>query len=342
MTTAPRSGTVAPGHALADGRARCDVCPHRCALREGERGRCFVRQARGGRVGLPSYGCVSGVAVDPVEKKPLYHFLPDTPILSLGTIGCNLSCRFCQNWTISQPKDERALAETLPPEGVVELARKTGCPSVAFTYNEPIVTYEYTLDAARACRDAGLRTVAVTSGFITPEARGPFFAALDAANVDLKSFSDDFYRRLCGARLPPVLDTLTYIRRETACWLELTTLLIPGENDGADELRALVGWVGENLGPDVPLHFSAFHPAHEFRDRPPTPPATLARAREIARAAGLHHVYTGNVRDPEGGQTLCASCGAVLIRRDGFDVVETRLRAGACPACRAPCAGVWQ
>ena len=333
----------APCAALPDGRIECGLCPHRCALKDGQRGICFVRRARGGIVEPAAYGRISGAAADPVEKKPLHHFLPGSRTLSFGTIGCNLACRFCQNWPISRPADDSALSdETVSPADIVEAARRAGCPSVSFTYNEPVVTYEYTLACAAACRAAGLRTIAVTAGYIEPGPRAAFFGALDAANVDLKSFDERFYRRLCGAHLQPVLDTLAFIRGETRCWLEVTTLVIPGENDSDGELRRLAEWIVANLGPDVPLHFSAFHPNHRMLDHEPTGAASLRRARGIALAAGVRHVYTGNVRDDEGSATSCHGCGAVLVRRDGFRVLENRLAAGgACPACGALCAGVW-
>lgn len=317
----------------------CGLCPHRCKLREGQRGICFARQCLNGQVTWSAYGQLSALALDPIEKKPLYHFLPGTQTLSTGTIGCNLACRFCQNATISKPTDERSLGETVLPEQLADLAVRADCPSVSFTYNEPIVSFEYTVDAARACRARGLKTIAVTAGYIEPEPRRTFFGALDAANIDLKAFTDSFYRRLCGIHLQPVLDTLLYVKNETKVWLELTTLLIPGENDSDEELDALTQWIAAKLGVDVPLHFSAFFPTHKLLDRPPTPAATLTRARAIGLRNGLRYVYTGNVRDLEGGSTRCAGCGASLIERDGYRLTALRLRQGACPDCGAPCAG---
>ncbi len=328
--------------ALGDGRVQCRLCPHRCVLRDGQRGKCFVRFNQGGVLLSAANGRVSGLAVDPIEKKPLYHFLPGSRSLSFGVIGCNLSCQFCQNWNISHPRDDSALAGSVTPEAVAELAVQKGCASASFTYNEPIVSFEFTREVARACRARGLRTVAVTAGYIEPEPRREFFGWMDAANVDLKSFRDDFYRRLCGARLQPVLDTLSYLRRETPCWLEVTTLLIPGENDEPSELEALARWCFEHLGPDTPMHFSAFYPQHRMRDRPPTPPALLRQACAIARECGMRHVYTGNIVDPEGSATRCSSCGARLLARDGFALSEQRLDAqGRCPDCGMVCAGVF-
>jgi pyruvate formate lyase activating enzyme len=334
---------AAPFRVLPDGRVECGLCPHRCALKEGQRGICHVRCARGGRIEFRAFGRISGAAADPVEKKPLYHFLPATRTLSFGTLGCNLGCRFCQNWHISRPEDESALSdEIVDPADMAEAARRAGCPSVSYTYNEPIVSYEYTLACAAACRAAGVRNIAVTAGYIEPGPRAVFFGAMDAANVDLKSFDERFYRRLCGAHLQPVLDTLEFIRRETRCWLEVTTLVIPGENDSDAELRRLSEWIAGHLGPDVPLHFSAFHPNHRMLEHPATDPASLRRARALALAAGLRHVYTGNVRDDEGSTTFCHACHAAMIRRDGFQVAGNRLGPdGACPACGAACAGVW-
>lgn len=339
----PQAVHAAPCTRLADGRVECGLCPHRCALKEGQRGICYVRRAEGGAIRLSAFGRVSGMAADPIEKKPLYHFLPGTESLSVGTIGCNLSCRFCQNWHISAPSDDSALSgDIVPPDALVRAARGAGCPSVSFTYNEPIVTFESTLAYAAACRAAGLKTVAVTAGYIEPGPRAVFFGAMDAANVDLKAFDGRFYRRLCGARLRPVLDTLEFIRRETSCWLELTTLLIPGENDSESELRDLARWILDRLGPDVPMHFSAFHPTHRMSGHAATLPETVRRARAIAKAEGVRHVYTGNIADDEGSTTVCHACGIPLIRRHGFVVAGRTLASdGRCPGCNAPCAGVW-
>ena len=322
---------------------QCDVCPRACRLREGQRGFCFVRACAGGEIVLTTYGRSSGFCVDPIEKKPLDHFLPGSTVLSFGTAGCNLACRFCQNWDISKSRDLDTLAAAASPETIAAAAQRLGCASVAFTYNDPVIFLEYAVDAADACRALGIRSVAVTAGYVCPEARADFFAHMDAANVDLKAFSDDFYRRLCGGRLRPVLDTLEYLVHETDVWVELTTLLIPGRNDSDAELDAMTRWGVERLGPDVPWHFTAFHPAYRLLDVPPTPPATLARARRIARANGVRHAYTGNVVDPEGQSTYCAGCGACVIERDGYRLGAWRLTGdGCCTACGARLPGVFR
>jgi len=291
---------------------------------------------------LALHGQASGLCADPIEKKPLYHFLPGSAVLSFGTIGCNLACRCCQNWHLSRARGRSAGLEAAPPESVVREARAQGCAGVAFTYNDPVVFHEYAVDTARACREAGLRTVAVTAGYVCPEPRAEFYREMDAANVDLKSMSDVFYRRVCGARLEPVLDTLRYIRNHTRTWLELTTLLIPGENDSEEELRQLTRWVVAELGSDVPMHFTAFHPAWRMTHRPPTPLATLTHARDIATHGGVRYAYTGNAVDPEGSATRCHRCGRLLIARAGFAASAAGMdERGRCRGCGTPCAGVF-
>jgi pyruvate formate lyase activating enzyme len=330
-------------HRLPDGRVQCDVCPRACRLREGQRGFCFVRARLGDAVVLTTYGRSSGFCIDPVEKKPLDHFLPGTPTLSFGTAGCNLGCRFCQNWDISTSRAWDTLADEASPEGVALTAAQTGCRSVSFTYNDPVIFLEYAVDIAAACHERGLRTIAVTAGYAEPAAGAEFFGAMDAANVDLKSFDDETYRNVCLARLAPVLDTLEAIADAGRTWLEITTLLIPELNDSDAELEALTRWIVDHLGPAVPLHFSAFHPDHRMRDRPPTPASTLARARSIGRANGLRYVYTGNIHDPEGQTTLCHACGGLLIGRDGYAITGWGLDAeGACAGCGEPCPGVFE
>jgi pyruvate formate lyase activating enzyme len=345
MRNQPDLDSVAPTRywqRLPDGRVQCDVCPRHCQLAEGQRGLCFVRARSEDEVVLTSFGRSSGYCVDPIEKKPLSHFLPGTPVLSFGTAGCNLSCRFCQNWDISKSREFDTLADQAPPERIAYAARELGCRSVAFTYNDPVIFLEYAVATAQECHAHDIRTVAVTAGYVCPEPRREFFGHMDAVNVDLKAFSEDFYKRICGAELAPVLDTLCYLKRETDVWLEITTLLIPGHNDSDEELARAAAWVAENLGPDVPWHFSAFHPDYRMRDVPPTPPETLTRARELARSHGLHHVYTGNVHDPEGGSTLCHACGALLIGRDGYELTAWNLSDDAhCRDCGTPCAGVF-
>ncbi|MHC5004161.1 MAG: AmmeMemoRadiSam system radical SAM enzyme [Planctomycetota bacterium] len=333
-------------HALEDGRVQCDLCPRFCRLREGQRGMCFVRACQGGRIVLTTYGRSSGFCIDPVEKKPLNHFLPGTPVLSFGTAGCNLACKFCQNWNITKSVEVDVLSDEASPERIAEVARRLGCRSVAFTYNDPVVFMEYAVDTADACRARGIRAVAVTAGEICPEPRAELFAHMDAANVDLKAFTDRFYRRICGGSLAPVLDTLVHVRRHTDVWLEITTLLIPGENDGDEELDAMTRWVVAELGPDVPMHFTAFRPSWRMLDTPPTPPSTLGRAREIAIGNGVRYAYTGNVHDPGGGSTCCHACGELLIGRDGYELGAWHLmvdeRGARCLFCGAPCAGVFE
>jgi pyruvate formate lyase activating enzyme len=327
---------------LEDGRVRCDVCPRYCKLRDGQRGMCFVRARAGDQIVLTTWGRSSGFCVDPIEKKPLNHFLPGSAVLSFGTAGCNLACKFCQNWDISKSREFDTLADAATPEALARAAERLGCDSVAFTYNDPIVFMEYAMDVADACRERGVRTVAVTAGYMCDAPRREFYRHIDAANVDLKAFTDDFYRRVCGAELQPVLDTLLHLKHETSVWFEITTLLIPGANDSSEEIRALSAWVRKELGPDVPLHFTAFHPDWKMRDRPPTPPSTLSRAREIALGEGLHFVYTGNVHDPGGQSTFCPSCGALVIERDGYTLGEWHLTSGGhCAACGTPVAGVF-
>jgi pyruvate formate lyase activating enzyme len=322
-----------------DGRVRCYLCPRDCRLADGQRGFCFVRRNVGGRLVLTTYGRSSGFCIDPVEKKPLNHFHPGTSVLSFGTAGCNLGCRFCQNWDISKSRQLDRLMEEAPADAIAEAAVRHACRSVAFTYNDPVIFAEYAIDVAAACRARGIRTIAVSAGHIGPEARPEFFAAMDAANIDLKAFTDDFYRSVTLSSLAPVLETLRYLRHETTVWVEITTLLIPGLNDDDAELHAQCEWIAENLGPDVPLHFSAFHPDFKMLDRPPTPPATLARARRIALSKGLHFVYTGNVHDPEGGSTWCPGCGALLIGRDWYELGAYTLERDRCRECGLRIAG---
>ncbi|MDB5866827.1 MAG: Radical [Betaproteobacteria bacterium] len=319
---------------LEDGRMQCDLCPRDCRLHEGQRGACFVRQRVGDQMVLTTYGRSSGFCIDPIEKKPLNHFYPGSSVLSFGTAGCNLACKFCQNWDISKSRDMDRLADQATPEAIAAAAAQHGCKSVAFTYNDPVIFAEYAMDIADACRERGIRSVAVTAGYIHPQARREFYAKMDAANVDLKAFTDDFYFKLCGARLKPVLDTLVYLKHETDVWFEITTLLIPGKNDSDEELRAECQWIMKELGPDVPVHFTAFHPDHKMTDIPATPAATLTRARTIALEQGLHYVYTGNVHDAAGGATYCTGCKAPLIVRDWHRIEDYRLTPeGACPDC---------
>jgi len=329
-------------HALEDGRVQCDACPRACRLREGQRGLCFVRGRENDRIRLFTYGRSSGFCVDPIEKKPLNHFLPGTAVLSFGTAGCNLACRFCQNWSMSRSRETDTLADRASPEDLARTAERLGCRSVAYTYNDPVIFLEYAIDVAQACHERGIRSVAVTAGYVCPEPRAELFRHMDAANIDLKSFSEDFYYRICGAHLQPVLETLEYVKHETKVWLEITTLLIPDANDSDEEIDALTRWIAGHLGPDVPLHFTAFHPDWKMRDRPPTPPQTLTRARRIALGNGLRFVYTGNVHDREGGSTFCPGCGTRVIERDWYELGEWKLDArGRCLACGTQIPGVF-
>ena len=327
-------------HRLDDDRIQCDLCPRDCRLHEGQRGACFVRMRQDDRMVLTTYGRSSGFCVDPIEKKPLNHFYPGSSVLSFGTAGCNLACKFCQNWDISKSKDMDRLMDQASPEAIAAAALEYGCKSVAFTYNDPVIFAEYAMDVADACHARGLQAVAVTAGYMHDQPRRDFYAKMDAANVDLKAFSQDFYFKLTGAQLQPVLDTLVYLKQETDVWFEITTLLIPGKNDSDEEITAMSRWIGKQLGPDVPLHFSAFHPDHKMRDTPATPASTLVRARDIARSEGLHFVYTGNVHHREGDTTYCPGCQAALIERDWYQINRYRLSPdGHCPHCRVTIPG---
>jgi len=346
MPDVPITGLTVPTkywHALDNGRVQCDLCPRFCKLQEGQRGLCFVRGRQDDRIVLATYGRSSGFCVDPIEKKPLNHFLPGTPVLSFGTAGCNLACKFCQNWDISKSRETDTLADQATPEVIARAAQRLGCDSVAFTYNDPVIFLEYAVDVADACHELGIQAVAVTAGEICPAPREELYSHMDAANVDLKGFTEDFYRRICGGELGAVLDTLRYLKHETDVWFEITTLLIPGENDSDRELDAMTRWVVEELGPDVPHHFTAFHPDYKMLDKPPTPPATLTHARRIAMANGIRYAYTGNVHDEDGGSTWCHVCGERLIGRDWYVLKEWNLTPdGACIACGTPCAGRFQ
>jgi len=330
-------------HRLDDGRVQCDLCPRYCKLHEGQRGLCFVRANQGGKIVLTTYGRSSGYCVDPIEKKPLNHYLPGTPVLSFGTAGCNLACKFCQNWDISKSREMDTLMDEAPPEKIAKVAHKLQCRSVAYTYNDPVIFMEYAVDTAKACRDYDIKSVAVTAGYISEEPRKEFFAYMDAANVDLKAFTERFYWKITGGHLQPVLDTLVYLKHQTQVWFELTTLLIPGENDSAQELDEMSKWVVKELGPDVPMHFTAFHPDWKMMDKPPTPLSTLKRAREIAMGNGVRYAYTGNVHDEDGESTYCHNCGTKLIGRDWYVITEWNLdEHGACRKCGTPCAGVFE
>ena len=328
-------------HQLDDGRIQCDLCPRYCKLHDGQQGLCYVRERQGNQMLLTTYGRSSGFCVDPIEKKPLNHFLPGTSILSFGTAGCNLSCKFCQNWDISKAREDHRLSDQATPEMLADAAARLGCSSVAYTYNDPVIFLEYAVDVAQACRARNVKNVAVTAGYICDEPREEFFRYMDAANVDLKAFNDRFYYKLCGAHLDPILETLKYLKHETDVWIELTTLLIPGENDSDDELNAMCQWIAEELGCDVPLHFSAFHPDWKMRDKERTPMATLIRARNIAKKYGLRYVFTGNVHDSDGGSSYCHACDGLLIERDWYQLGQWHIKNGSCGHCGEGVAGVF-
>ena len=322
------------------GRIQCDLCPRNCKLHEGQRAACFVRAMQGGEMVLTTYGRSSGFCIDPIEKKPLNNFHPGSSVLSFGTAGCNLACKFCQNWDISKSRDMDRLMDDATPQAIARAAQAHGAKSVAFTYNDPVIFAEYAMDTADACHALGVKTVAVTAGYMHLAPAREFYSKMDAANVDLKAFSDDFYVNLCGGHLQPVLDLLAMVHHETDCWLEITTLLIPGKNDTDGELKALSAWVMKELGPDVPLHFSAFHPDWKLDTIPATPLATLTRARQIAIDAGLHYVYTGNVHDKRGDTTFCPGCGKPVIERDWYQILAYALdAAGHCKHCGTAVAG---
>lgn len=328
---------------LEDGRVQCEMCPRYCRLKEGARGLCFVRARQGDAIVLTTYGRSSGFCVDPIEKKPLNHFLPGTPVLSFGTAGCNLACNFCQNHDISKSREMDRMQAEAQPEAIAQAALGLGCRSVAFTYNDPVIFHEYARDIAIACREVGVRTVAVTAGYVTERARPDFFRHIDAANVDLKAFTERFYRDVTKSRLQPVLDTLVYLVKETGVWVEITNLIIPGENDDEAEIGAMTAWVVENLGPDVPVHFSAFHPDYRMLDKQRTPPETLAMARRIARRNGVRHAYIGNVHDIGRQSSYCHHCGTRTIGRDWYELSDWRLTAdGCCAGCGTRMAGVFE
>ena len=330
-------------HALDDGRVQCDLCPRECKLHEGQQGLCFVRANQNNEVVLTTYGRSSGFCIDPIEKKPLNHFLPGTPVFSFGTAGCNLACKFCQNWDISKSREMDTLADAATPDMIAKVAAEYECRSVAFTYNDPVIFHEYAIDVAKACREKDIKTVAVTAGYVSPEPRAEFYQWMDAANVDLKAFTERFYHKITGSHLEPILDTLKYIKHETDCWLETTTLIIPGENDSEKELTEMCEWVVENLGPDVPMHFSAFHPDFKMMDVPSTPSSTLTMARDIAMKAGVRYAYVGNVHNKDADSTWCHQCGELLIERDWYELGKWNLTAeSCCKSCGTKVAGVFE
>ncbi|MDP8263972.1 MAG: AmmeMemoRadiSam system radical SAM enzyme [Candidatus Aceula lacicola] len=324
---------------LKEGSVQCYLCPRLCLILENKRGFCFVRQNIGGELILTTYGRSSGFCIDPIEKKPLYHFYPGTSVLSFGTAGCNMGCKFCQNWNISRSKEFDCLSERATPMMIAETAKKVGVKSVAFTYNDPVIFAEYAIDTAKECRLKGIKTIAVTAGYISNEARKEFFESMDAANVDLKSINESFYKRLVLAELKPVLDTLIFIKEKTNVWLEITNLIIPGENDSDDDLKNICNWIVENLGREVPIHFSAFHPNFQMMNYNPTPKQTLLKARQIALQKGMQHVYTGNIEDDEGSTTYCSTCHQNVIERSRYEIKQYHLINNKCDSCHASCAG---
>ncbi len=327
-------------HTLEDGRIQCDLCPRNCRLKDGQQGFCYIRESQNGEMVLTSYGRASGFCIDPIEKKPLNHFYPGSSVLSFGTAGCNLGCRFCQNWDISKAREDDRLTSPASPEIIAKAAKEHGCKSIAFTYNDPVIFAEYAIDSSFAAKELGIKTVAVTAGYITEEARGDFYKNIDAVNVDLKAFTQEFYGKICFAELKPVLDTLIWLKNETDIWIEVTTLLIPEHNDSDDEITKLSEWFLENLGPHVPLHFTAFHPDFKMMDVPATPPETLSRARNIAKEIGIYHVYTGNVYDTEGQSTYCHKCNIILIERNWYELGKWNLdKTGCCNNCGVKLSG---
>lgn len=327
--------------AEAGGRVHCYLCPRHCHIHPDQAGFCYIRVNREGKLYSLGYSSPAALQIDPIEKKPLNHFLPGSRVFSLGTAGCNMGCFFCQNWDISKSRQDQVRSQRVSPEDVPLLALEHGCESIAFTYNEPTIWGEYVIDISKAAKKHGLKTVMVSNGYITREAFHDIYDHIDAANIDLKAFTENFYGRITLTHLQPVLDTLRWLKNETTVWFELTNLLIPTLNDDPKEIGKLSEWILQHLGPDVPLHFTAFHPDFKLQDKPPTPPETLHQARHIACEAGLHYVYEGNIFS-DGAHTHCPDCGMLLIRRSWHNVLENNLKTGACPRCRSVIPGVWQ
>ncbi|MBX9689431.1 MAG: AmmeMemoRadiSam system radical SAM enzyme [Candidatus Obscuribacterales bacterium] len=326
---------------VEDNKILCELCPRACVLKDGDRGFCFVRANQGNKMVLTTYGKSTGFCVDPIEKKPLNHFLPGSSVLSFGTAGCNLGCQFCQNWSISKAREIELLSEKAGPEDIAQAAQRMACKSVAFTYNDPVIWAEYAIDTARACKQLDIKAVAVTAGYITPEARSEFYSVMDAANVDLKAFTEGFYKKLCLAHIQPVLDTLVWLKKETNVWFEITNLMIPTENDDEDETKRMCEWIVLNLGPNVPVHFTAFHPDFRMRDHQSTPPITLVKAREMAMAAGIKYAYTGNINHKATQSTYCHACGKLVIERDWYNIGKYDLKGNCCAHCGETIPGVF-
>lgn len=319
---------------------QCNLCPNRCILSEGQIGLCKARKNIDGELYSMTYGKVSSVHVDPIEKKPFFHVLPGSKAFSIATTGCNLRCSFCQNWQISQVFSWEAQTQEATPEQVVEAAVQSRAESIAFTYNEPIIFYEYMLDIAKLAKQQGLKTVVVSAGYINPEPLRELLPYLDAYKVDLKAYKESFYQKLTGGHLAPILETMKIIK-QSGTWLEIVNLLIPGENDSEEEIREMAKWIKENVGDEVPLHFSAFHPMYKLQNLPPTPPETVIKAREIAMEEGLKYVYVGNISYPEGESTYCPESGEVAIERKSYFILSNNLKNGQCPTGeKIP--GVWE
>lgn len=324
---------------LKDNKVQCTVCPRNCILREGQEGFCHVRKNLNNEIVLTTYGYNTGLAIDPIEKKPLYQFYPKSSVLSFGTLGCNMGCQYCQNWKTTKNNADSRLLNKTTPEQIVQIAKEYNCKSVAFTYNDPIIFFEYAVDTAKLCQKEGIKTIAVTSGFINPEPAKEFFEYMDAANIDLKGFSDGFYKKNCLAKIEPVLETIKYVKNETDCWLELTTMLIEGENDSEQEIKAQCRWILDNLGDTVPLHFSAFFPSYKFSNKKATDFSTLKRAYDIAVEAGLKYVYTGNLSSIDTSSTYCKNCGKAVLVRNGYELLQYNLDSGNCVFCGTKCDG---
>ncbi|MDE3179377.1 MAG: AmmeMemoRadiSam system radical SAM enzyme [Acidobacteriota bacterium] len=324
---------------LPNGKAHCYLCPRHCHIGEGQTGFCFIRKNIAGVLYNLGYAQPAALQIDPIEKKPLNHFMPGSRILSIGTAGCNMGCFFCQNWDISKSKADQINSIRLTPSDAARAAIDNGCPAIAFTYNEPTIWGEYVIDIAKEAHRAGLKTVMVTNGYVTRAALFDIYEHIDAANVDLKAFTERFYAKTTLTHLDPVLETLKTLRHETGVWFEITNLMIPDLNDGAEETKELCAWVLENLGDDVPLHFTAFHPDFKLRDRPGTPPETLHRARRIAMESGLKFVYEGNIYS-DGGNTVCPGCKRTVLKRWWHKVSDRRIsEEGSCEFCGERIAG---
>lgn len=322
-----------------NGKLLCTLCPRYCTIGEGQAGFCYIRQNIDGKLYSIGYGRPTGFAIDPIEKKPLNHFLPGSQILSFGTAGCNLGCKFCQNWSTSKAKIDNVRSIEASPKDVVELAKKYHTPSIAFTYNDPVIFGEYVIDISKLAREEGIKSVMVTAGYIDKEARKDVYKYIDAANVDLKAFTENFYSKLTSSHLADVLDTLVWLKKETDVWFEITTLLIPDENDSEEEIKRMCEWILQNLSDDVPLHFTAFHPDFKMTDKSPTPGSTLMKARKIALSLGLKYCYVGNVHDNVGQNTYCPKCKEILITRNWHSVSNNKLDGNNCPFCGSNISG---